>query len=36
MLEKEKVIVCGGSGLVGRILINTLEKNNVNVILVNT
>jgi S-adenosylmethionine synthetase len=32
MLEKEKVLVCGGSGLVGRILINTLEKNNVNVI----
>jgi dTDP-4-dehydrorhamnose reductase/beta-phosphoglucomutase-like phosphatase (HAD superfamily) len=32
MLENEKVIVCGGSGLVGRVLMNILEKNNINVI----
>ena len=28
----EKVIVCGGSGLVGRVLIDILEKNNINVV----
>jgi dTDP-4-dehydrorhamnose reductase/beta-phosphoglucomutase-like phosphatase (HAD superfamily) len=32
MSVKETVIVCGGSGLVGRILIDVLEKNNMNVI----
>jgi len=32
MINKNKILVCGGSGLVGRTLISILEKNNMDVI----
>ena len=32
MINTNKILVCGGSGLVGRTLIPLLEKNNMNVV----